>query len=73
MPIESREDYKDWEFRKSKELLTQLITARKIDEQILVLARYNFQMEQLMLEFPNHETTGIKFLSVHKAKGTEAD
>lgn len=73
MPTASKEDYKEWEFRKSKQLLIHLINTRKTGEQIMVLARYNFQTEQLMLEFPNHETTGIKFLSVHKAKGTEAD
>ena len=36
----------------------------------MVLSRFNFRIRSLELEFPN---PSVRFLSVHKAKGTEAD
>ena len=39
----------------------------------MVLSRYNFPLDRLKLEFPDHDRLGIRFLSIHRAKGTEAD
>jgi DNA helicase-4 len=66
-------DYEEWEFQKALELLKHLDMTRDKGEKIMVLARTNFRIEKLRWEFPPYETSGIKFLSIHKAKGTEAD
>lgn len=39
----------------------------------MVLARTNYRIDKLKLEFPRHETKRMEFLSIHKAKGKEAD
>lgn len=69
----SNERYEDWELESSKELLIELLTKRKSGEEILVLARYNFRLEQLKVAFPGHEKLRLSFKSIHSAKGTEAD
>ena len=65
--------YDDWEFRKGKELLAGLIESKKRGEDILVLARSNYVFDQLKLEFPHSEDVGLRFLTIHRAKGLEAD
>ena len=67
------DDYQDWEFQKALELLRQLDSTRTKGEQIMVLARTNYRIDKLKLEFPRHETKRMEFLSIHKAKGKEAD
>ena len=67
------DDYQDWEFQKALELLRQLDSTRAKGEQIMVLARTNYRIDKLKLEFPRHESKGMEFLSIHKAKGKEAD
>ena len=65
--------YEDWEFLSAKELLLELLGKKKVDEEILVLARYNFRLEDLRIAFPDHDKSGLSFKSIHSAKGTEAD
>jgi DNA helicase-4 len=67
------QNYDDWELHRAVELLKQLIHDRKPDEQILVLARTNNRLRRLEIEFPRHETQELRFLTIHRAKGTEAD
>jgi len=73
--IEKNDDspYGDWESESAKELLTQLLTEKRKDEDILVLARYNFRFQELRMAFPNHDEQMLKFASIHRAKGKEAD
>ena len=33
----------------------------------------NRPLTRLKMEFPHHEDLGLRFLSIHRAKGTEAD
>jgi len=65
--------YEDWEFERATRLLSQLLKTRSPGEEIMVLARYNFPLRRLEVEFPHHESSGLRFLSIHRAKGTEAD
>jgi DNA helicase-4 len=65
--------YEDWELLSAKELLLELLGKKKVDEEILVLARYNFRLEDLRMAFPDHDKNGLSFKSIHSAKGTEAD
>jgi DNA helicase-4 len=65
--------YEDWELETAKDLLTKLLAERRSDEEILVLARYNFRLEQLKVAFPGHQKQKLSFKSIHSAKGTEAD
>jgi len=73
MPADGMESYEDWEFRETIELLKQLIESRKTGEEIMVLARFNYPLRRLEQEFPRHEALRLRFLSIHKAKGAEAD
>lgn len=65
--------YDDWEFQKAKELIDELLATRAPTESIAVLARFNRPLNRLSAAFPNHEEERLEFLSIHKAKGTEAD
>ena len=73
MPDFSTRKYEDWEFEKACEVINRILIDRKKGETILVLSRFNYPLGRLKLEFPHHEDQGLRFLSVHKAKGTEAD
>lgn len=68
-----RSRYDRWEKEKAKQLLMELLSTRKDNEDILVLARYNFRLGPIMVEFPDHDKQRLNFKSIHKAKGTEAD
>lgn len=72
-PSNDTRDYEVWELGRATELLKQIVDSKKPGEQIMVLARFNYPLRQLRLEFPDHETLGLRFLSIHRAKGTEAD
>jgi DNA helicase IV len=65
--------YEDWQHEKAKGLLTHLIRQKRPGEEIMVLSRFNHPLKRLELEFPQNETLGLKFLSIHRAKGMEAD
>jgi DNA helicase IV len=65
--------FEEWEFQKAKELLARLIRSKGRDEQILVLARTNHSLNRLKVEFPSSDGVGLKFLTIHRAKGLEAD
>ena len=65
--------YEEWEFNSAKALLMQLLEKKRPDEEILVLARYNFRYEELRVAFPNHLEARLRFASIHGAKGSEAD
>jgi DNA helicase-4 len=73
MPATSTVTYEEWEFQTAKEVLGQLVETRGPGEEILVLCRYNLPLDRLKLEFPDHDSLGIRFMSIHRAKGTEAD
>ena len=65
--------YEAWELQTAKLLLEELLRSKKPGEQVMVLSRTNQQLDRLKLEFPTHESCGLRFLSIHSAKGTEAD
>lgn len=65
--------YDDWQHEKAKQLLTDLIHQKRPSEEIMVLSRFNRPLRRLELEFPQNETLGLRFLSIHRAKGMEAD
>src|SRR5256712_2569290 len=65
--------YEDWELQTAKSMLEQLLKSKKPDEEVIVLSRTNQPLERLKLEFPRHESSGLRFLTIHSAKGTEAD
>jgi len=73
MANNTNDDYQDWEFQKALALLRQLDNTRAKGEKIMVLSRTNYRIDKLKLEFPRHESRGMEFLSIHKAKGKEAD
>jgi DNA helicase-4 len=65
--------YEDWELQTAKSLLEQLLKSKKPDEEVIVMSRTNQPLDRLKLEFPKHESSGLRFLTIHSAKGTEAD
>ncbi|MCL4517936.1 MAG: AAA domain-containing protein, partial [Thaumarchaeota archaeon] len=65
--------YEKWEFEKARDLVKLLLRNRARGEKILVLSRYNPQLGALCLEFPNYESLDLDFLTIHRAKGKEAD
>jgi DNA helicase-4 len=65
--------YEDWELSEAKALLGELLASKRPEEEILVLARYNFRIEPLKVAFPDHRKMNLNFKTVHSAKGTEAD
>jgi len=65
--------YDDWQHEKAKQLVTDLIHQKKPNEEIMVLSRFNRPLKRLELEFPQNETLGLRFLSIHRAKGMEAE
>jgi DNA helicase IV len=65
--------YEDWELSEARVLLGQLLASKRPEEEILVLARYNFRIESLKIAFPDHRKMNLNFKTVHSAKGTEAD
>ena len=65
--------FEDWEFQTAKSMLEQLLKSKKSDEEVMVLSRTNHPLDRLKLEFPKHESSGLRFLTIHSAKGTEAD
>jgi len=65
--------YEDWELQTAKSMLEQLLKSKKSDEEVIVLSRTNQPLDRLKLEFPKHESSGLRFLTIHSAKGTEAD
>lgn len=71
--LDNAQSYDDWELQRAIDLIKQLIRDRKPGEQIMVLARTNNRLRRLELEFPRHEMQGLRFLTIHRAKGTEAD
>jgi len=66
-------NYEEWELQTAKLLLEQLFRTKKPSEQIMVLSRTNQPLDRLKLEFLKHESSGLRFLTIHSAKGTEAD
>src|SRR3989442_15998105 len=54
-------------------MLEPLLNSKKSDEEVMVLSRTNHPLDRLKLEFPKHESSGLRFLTIHSAKGTEAD
>src|SRR3989442_15947004 len=54
-------------------MLEPLLKSKKSDEEVMVLSRTNQPLDRLKLEFPKHESSGLRFLTIHSAKGTEAD
>lgn len=65
--------YEQWELEEAKELLDLLIRTRKPQERILVLARTNYTLKLLKVEYPNSDEIGLRFMTIHRAKGLEAD
>jgi len=65
--------YDDWQHEEAKQLVTDLIHQKKPNEEIMVLSRFNRPLKRLELEFPQNETLGLRFLSIHRAKGMEAE
>lgn len=65
--------YEGWELSEAKVLLDELLASKRPEEEILVLARYNFRIEPLKVAFPDHRKMNLNFKTVHSAKGTEAD
>jgi DNA helicase-4 len=72
-PGNDGKSFDNWQHEEAKKLLTRLISQKKLSEQIMVLSRFNQPLKRLELEFPQNETLGLKFLSIHRAKGMEAD
>jgi len=72
-PSNDGKTYDDWQNEKAKTILAYLIAQKKPSEEIIVLSRFNHPLKRLGLEFPRNEQQGLKFLSIHKAKGMEAD
>ena len=73
MPNDEPQTYDEWEGEKATELLRQLLDSKKPGEEIMVLARFNYPLNRLKGKFPDYKTRGLNFLSIHRAKGTEAD
>jgi DNA helicase-4 len=73
MPNDVDSNYDKWEIQKASELLRQLVKTMAKGEKIMVLARTNYRIDKLKLEFPGHESIGMEFLTIHRAKGKEAD
>jgi DNA helicase IV len=73
--VEKSDDsqYGDWELKSTTELLTELLAQKGKDEEILVLARFNFRLQEIRMAFPDHAERMLKFASIHRAKGKEAD
>jgi DNA helicase IV len=67
------QNYEEWERHAAKVLLEELLADKKQGETIMVLARNNQSLDRLKWEFPNNESLGLSFLTIHGAKGTEAD
>lgn len=72
-PGNDRRSYDDWQHEKAKQLILDLAQHKDPREEIMVLSRFNWPLRRLQLEFPQNETLRIRFLSIHKAKGTEAN
>ncbi len=68
-----KSQYEEWELEAAKGLLDELIRTKNPDEEIMVLARYNFRIESLKVAFPNQSRQNLSFKTIHSAKGTEAD
>jgi DNA helicase-4 len=71
--LEPSPRYEEWELQTAKLLLEQLLGSKKSDEHVMVLSRTNQPLDRLKLEFPTHESSGLRFQTIHSAKGTEAD
>lgn len=65
--------YEKWEADKAKELLKSILETKKSNEEVMVLARYNFRLEPLRMAFPDQRNQRLSFHSIHAAKGREAD
>ncbi len=65
--------YDDWEELMARQTLEYIRKKKKNNESVLVLSRYNYRNGNLKRHFHNLERDGIKFRSIHGAKGTEAD
>jgi DNA helicase-4 len=72
-PGSDETSYDDWQHERAKQLVTDLIQRKKPNEEIMVLSRFNHPLKRLELEFPQNETLGLRFLSIHRAKGMEAE
>ena len=57
----------------AREVLVKLISSKKESEEILVLSRYKYRLWGLENHFPNRDKQNLRFMTIHKAKGTEAD
>jgi DNA helicase-4 len=65
--------YDEWEEYTAKEILTRLLETKAESEEILVLSRYKFRLWGLQRFFPHSDKNNLKFMTIHKAKGTEAE
>src|SRR5437660_4350188 len=72
-PRDDEKLYDDWQHEEAKRLVTDLIREKRPGEEIMVLSRFNRPLKRLELEFPQNETVGLRFLSIHRAKGMEAE
>ena len=74
MPENQRSvEYEKWELGAAIDLISRLRERRTAGERILVLSRYNDQLNLLKSEIPDHPNHGLDFMTIHRAKGKEAD
>ena len=66
-------NYDDWEEVTARQTIESIRDRKKANETVLVLSRYNYRLKYLRKTFFRAEKEGIRFRSIHGAKGAEAD
>lgn len=66
-------NFDNWEELTAKQVLASILAKKKTGESVLVLSRYNYRKKYVKDHFRGSEKQGVRFLSIHSAKGTEAD
>ena len=62
-------NYDEWERVQAKNILDYVLRTKNPDEEVMVLSRHNFRLKG----FSKFGDKKVKFSTIHKAKGTEAD
>lgn len=73
MPIDSRMQYDEWEIERARQILIAIARQREPGETVLVMSRNNRRKHALETKCADLANYPISFLSIHGAKGKEAD
>lgn len=73
MPVGEKSDYDSWEIGAARKILQEIMKEKTPEESIIVLSRNNWRKNNLEIKCLDITDQRTSFLTIHVAKGKEAD